>query len=289
MDERLMLIGAKRNFSPIKAWFEAFQHGKPSQYPLIVVGDAGVGKTTVVSHYATASGFDVISSDGGESRTASDLKRLFSDARMPTFFGQRRAVILEDADLLGKKEWKEIAEPIQSKAFPLVIIAPSVSSVAWNYRRGALVHHLPNPSHSDLTAYLTAIADDIDPAHLDWIASNASTWRQAEHLLRTTPVGFQDEVGEWKPSRFGHDEVVALLAGDGGEAFSSHPLAVISCAEFNGCDPDVVLKAMDLHSKSWSADLLSPISRAYISTMRTKTQNRPPFRQRQAQNRFLNK
>ena len=110
-----MLIGAKRNFSPIKAWFEAFQHGKPSQYPLIVVGDAGVGKTTVVKHYATANGFDVISSEGGESRTASDLKRLFSDARMPTFFGQRRLSSLRMPTCWGRRNGRRLPSRLEAR------------------------------------------------------------------------------------------------------------------------------------------------------------------------------
>ena len=285
-----MLIGATRNFAPVKAWFEAWQNGHPpSQYPLIVVGDAGCGKTTVVNHIATEAGFDVISSEGGDSRTATTMKRLFGDARMPTFFGQRRAVVIEDWELLSNRELKELDEPLKQRSFPLVIIVPSEAAVAWKYRRGGLVHRIPNPSTSDLTAHLTAIAGDTDQDHLHWIAKNASTWRQAEHLLRTTPVGFSESVDGWKPSRYGHDEVASILAGDGDMNFSSHPLAVISCAEFNGCDPDVVIKAIELHSKAWSADLLGSISRGYISTMRTKRTQRPPFRQRNSSNRFLNK
>ena len=285
-----MLIGAKRNFAPVKAWFQAWQNGhQPSQYPLIVIGDAGCGKTTVVKHYAEECAFDLIISEAGESRTPTTMKRLFGDARMPTFFGQPRAVVIDDWELLLSPCVKELDEPVRQRSFPLVIIAPSEAAVPWKYRRGGLVHRIPNPSTSDLTAHLTAIAGDIDEDHLHWIAENASTWRQAELLLRTTPVGFSESIDDWKPSRFGHDEVASILAGDGDMNFSCHPLAVISCAEFNGCDPDVVIKAIELHSKAWSADLLSSISRGYISTMRTNTSQRPPFRQRNSTNRFLNK
>ena len=73
----------------------------------------------------------------------------------------------------------------------------------------------------------------------------------------------------------------AMLGRHSGTDFSSHPPAVIHAADFNGANPDYVIQAMLLHSKTWVTDGLGPISRAYISTLRANTTTKPPFRQRE--------
>ena len=283
----MTLIGPKRLFSPIQAWFEAFQQGSPSVYPLILVGDSGTGKTFLANHFATKNGFDVIESHAEEARTSQSFKRLFGDARMPTFFGQRRCVVVEDIDSISKRDWNEFDEPIRAKAFPLVIIADSEASIAWKYRRGGLVHQVHSPSIESLREHLLGLFPDGDHEHIDWCARNATTWRGSEILFKTTPVGWSARPQRFPPSRIGHAEVEAILQGRNEGGFSSHPLAIMQTADFNGVNPHHLIRAMELHSKSWSADLLGSISRAYLGTLRTKSWDKPPFRKRELKKSFL--
>lgn len=279
MDARL--IGPKRRFAPVKAWFSSWATGTPSVYPLVIVGDAGVGKTTVAHHYATEAGFDTIESHAEDERDTARLGRLFADARMPTFFGQRRVVIVEEPESLSKREWRAFDDPMKSKAFPLVIITQDPSSVPWPIRRGGLVVALDAPTPSDLSEYIERLHPG--RSDVDEIARRATTWRQAALLAMTTEEGSPiREVENRYRTRYGHAEVAAILAGEHDSPdFSSHPLAVIQAAEYNGADPNHVVTAMLLHSQAWTVDGLAEVSRAYLSTLRASSTDRPPFRQRE--------
>ena len=273
------LIGKKRKFAAIKSWFDSFSAGTPSVYPLILVGDSGVGKSTIATACADKAGFDVLISDAETERHTDALKRLFSDARKPTFFGQRRAVVIEDLNSFSKKEWNLFDDPLKSKAFPLVLITTNEAEIPWRIRKHGLVQRVEYPERTDLIEYLNG---ERSSNHIQWIASQARTWNQAKHLLASTPEDWDDDVESNPPSRFGHAEVEDILLGrHSGTDFSSHPLAVIHAADFNGANPDYVIQAMLLHSKTWVTDGLGPISRAYISTLRANTTTKPPFRQRE--------
>lgn len=281
-----MLIGLKRKFAPVKAWFDGFTVGKPSVYPLILVGDAGAGKSTIALAYAKQMGFDPIISTAETERHTDALKRLFGDARMPTFFGQRRCVIIEDLKSFGKREWTQFDEPIGNKAFPLILITTNEAEIPWRVRKQGMVHRVESPTEGDLTEYLNREREqrgmNTSDEHLRWIASVSSTWRQSLHLLLTTPDGWRHDTEANPPTRFGHGEVQDILLNNHSSIdFSSHPLAVIQAADFNGANPDHVIQAMLLHSKAWVVEGLSEVSRAYCSTLRSPTADKPPFKRRE--------
>jgi hypothetical protein len=276
-----MLIGPKRLHSPVKSWFEAWTHGKPSMFPLILVGDSGYGKSFIVKHFSALFDFDAIESHSNDSRSIQAFRTLFSDARMPTFFGQRRCLIVEDVKDISKSEWNTFDEPMKNQAFPLVLIAQHESEIAWKYRRGALVHRVHQPTVGMIREFLDSFELDIPDEHLDWCSENASTYNNALMLARTTPPDWRGEVGSWSPSRYGHAEIEDILKGRSQEQdFSSHPLALLSVAEFNGCNPKHIIEGMWLHSQAWNVELLSSISRAYLSTLRTGETRKPPYRNR---------
>jgi len=280
------LIGLKRKFAPVKAWFDGFSIGKPSVYPLILVGDAGAGKSTIALAYANQMGFDPIISTAENERHTDALKRLFGDARMPTFFGQKRCLIVEDLKSFGKREWSQFDEPLNSKAFPLIIITTNEAEIPWRIRKQGLVHRVQSPTAGDLNEYLIRVRDErsmtTSDEHLRWIASTSSTWRQSLHLLLTTPDGWRHDTEANPPTRFGHSEVEDILLNKHkSNDFSVHPLAVIQAADFNGANADHVIQAMLLHSKAWLVDGLSEVSRAYISTLRATTTDKPPFKRRE--------
>lgn len=279
------LIGPKRYFAPIKAWLDSWAYGTPSVYPLVIVGDSGVGKSTVARAYAHEAGFDIIESHADSDRDVKHFKKVFSEARMPTFFGQDRCLIIEDAGAISKSAWRTFDEPIKSKAFPLIIIAQSESEVAWAYRKSGLTHELPQPSESDLMTLLTSICpkDNSSESRLRWISQNASSWRTAKFLLQTTPPDWIDDSVEASDrEQTGFNEIASLLRGEHSieRGVSSHPLGVISAAEWNCSPPEQVCEAIRLHSLAWAVDGLSKVSMAYLTTLRANSQDKPPFRRR---------
>jgi hypothetical protein len=281
-----MLIGLKRKFAPVKAWFDGFSVGKPSVYPLIIVGDAGVGKSTIALAYAEQIGFDPIISTAESERHTDALKRLFGDSRMPTFFGQKRCLIMEDLKSFGKREWTQFDEPMKNKSFPLILITTNEAEIPWRIRKQGLVHRVEPPTEGDLSEYLNREREQrsmtTSDAHLRWIASASSTWRQSLHLLLTTPDGWRHDNDSNPPQRFGHGQVEDILLNKHRSIdFSVHPLAIIQAADFNGANPDYVIRAMLLHSKAWVVEGLSEVSRAYCSTLRAPTATKPPFKKRE--------
>lgn len=284
MDEGLMkpedLIGPKRVFAPVKEWFSAWSNGTPSVYPLVIVGDSGVGKTTVAHTLAESAGFTISESHAEDDRNTKHFTTLFSDARKPSFFGNRRCVIIEDIEVLGSREWAAIEKEVKQRAVPLVIIASSDRDVRWSIRRNALVHLIPRPSTADLKVALSKSIDDED--QVEWIAENSGTWRSAFNLAATIPPDFMDDSIEiLTPLRTGHSEIEAILAGEPVEEVASHPLAVITAAEWNGADPRTVVEAIRLNSMAWSVEGLSEVATRYLATLRAPTADRPPFRRRE--------
>ena len=163
-----------------------------SVYPLILVGDSGVGKSTVARAYAQKAGFDILESHADAKRDAKHFNKTFSEARNRTFFGQNRCLIVEDAGAISASAWKTFDDAISAKAFPMVIIAQHESEVGWRYRKSGLVHEIPAPTSSDKVQLLNSICPDHTPEQIWWIAENSSSWRSAKHLAITTPPDFVD-------------------------------------------------------------------------------------------------
>jgi hypothetical protein len=279
------LIGPKRYFAPVKAWLDSWAYGTPSVYPLVIVGDSGVGKSTVARAYAHEAGFDIIESHGDAERDVKHFNKVFSEARMPTFFGQDRCLIIEDAGAISNSAWRAFDEAIKAKAFPLIIIAQSESEVAWRYRKSGLTHEIPQPNESDLMTLLTSIcpSSNESDSRLRWISQNASSWRTAKFLLQTTPPDWIDDSVEASDrQQTGFNEIASILRGEHSleRGIGSHPLGVISAAEWNCAAPESVCEAIRLHSLAWGVDGLSKVSMAYLSTLRANSQDKPPFRRR---------
>ena len=286
MDARLTpddLIGPKRNFSPVKSWFQSWEHGVPSTYPLIIVGDAGSGKTTVAHAFATQAGFDLNESHAEDDRDPNTLKTLFSDARKPSFFGQRRCVVIEDIEALRRKEWAIIRDELKRRSIPIIIIAYSEADVEWAIRRNALVHLLPNPSIGDRRALLTSISgDESDLERIEWIAEHSQSWRSARLLFETTPPDWSDDLtNPIQPMKSGFAQVQSILRGDAVHDLTTHPLSLIQAAEWNLSDPESVCEGLRLYSQAWAIEGLSEVATAYLKTLRSTTTDRPPFRKRQ--------
>jgi len=247
------------------------------------VGDAGVGKTTIAHAFATDAGFDITESHAADDRDKQEWTRLFSDARKPTFFGQERCVIIEDASCINASGWASVEAEVKRRAIPILIIAQSEADVKWTIRRDALVHRIEQPDLEQRLDLLNSISGEgADLERLKWIAKVSSSWRSAEILLRTTPPDWVDaETSPLVPMRTGHDEIRAILSGERREDISAHPLAMITAAEYNCAAPQAVIEAMRLNSLAWVGEGLSEVATAYLTTLRAPTADRPPFRKRE--------
>lgn len=278
------LLGRRSQYAPIRTWLKSWDGGKPTTYPLIIHGESGCGKSLIAELTSVEADFDPIISEAGD-RDSAALKTSFGQGRSRSFFGQSRIVIVDDAMILDRREWREFESLLELKSFPLIILATTTDDVPYQVRRNALIVEIERPSSEHLFIHLQRVRAEHDYNHTDSdlraIAEVASSWRSATLILMTIPPNMKPSERKRNPTRLGHSQVRAILMGQYpvGDV-SVHPLQLLAAAEFNQTNPDVMIEANSLHSRQWATDLLGPIARHYLSTLRANSADRPPFRNR---------
>lgn len=272
-----MLYGSMSVYSPLRTWLKQASKGGVPQPVVLLVGASGTGKTTLATH--------MIDEAGMHPHNEPDLpiEKQVQDARSPTFLGLRRVLVVDDASDMNKKEWKALGEALRGFTHPTIILLHDEADCPWLIRKGAMLIRMNTPRPEDLLKMLTDIQAGIGSEHstqdLSHISKMARTWREAEHMMRTAPPGFRfselERVSFSAPKR----QAKMILKGDHeGSDFQTHPLSILSMADWNGADPQILEAGITLHSHQWNVDGLSRIGRAFLTTLRSRTQNRPPFR-----------
>ena len=272
-----MLYGRKQPLSQIGRWL----NGQRQHTILCVIGPTGCGKTTVVEHYANEANLDLLYLE-----ELDKLRQTMSLARSPTFTGQKRIMVIDDVKRLTKTSWAEISKTRTDQQFPIVMISDNLQDIEKDISSQAFIVNLEKPSKHHLLDFLRAECERRNLAHsepiLGTISNTAHSYRSALNALNTTaPTAGIWELESRRPPVTGSAQAEAILKGQWQGDFSVHPLSILNMAEWNGADPSVVAEAHLLHSRSWAADGLSPVARAYLRTLRSKTYDRPPFRDRQ--------
>ena len=273
---RADLLGRREPYGQISTWLKDWR-GKG--WPLIVTGTVGCGKTTVVEtliHDANLYPLWVEDPD--------KLRQTLSLGRSPTFTGQQRSVVIDDAhELISTSQWSNILD--SEPAFPLVIISDTAQSIPKAIVEKGLVVQIASPNKHHLEDLLFDECEKLNLQHPDelilHIASTATSYRSALNALHTTPATATDSDLEARtPPLTGTRQAEAILRGQWRGEVSVHPLTLLNMAEWNSADPEVVRIAHTLHSRGWAVAGLSDVSKSYLRTLRSKTYDRPPFRER---------
>lgn len=274
------LIGRKNQHQPILNWLNLWNQGVNSDnHPAIIVGESGVGKSTLAKAICEkANLYPQIEEEG-------DILRLESQMTTRTLMGQKRVAIVDDASYLSKKVWKEIKRISSLKTFPLILIVEDILDVEYSIRRSALVLQMSRPTENELLEYLlrTAKQKDIvlEPTRAREIASESPTWRTAFHLLLTSPANMESKQMKREIWKNGHEQTEAILLGQHNHPdFTVHPLNIIQTAEYNGADIDSIESASWLYNRAWDRDGLTTIMRDFLLHLRCLSVQRLPFRKK---------
>lgn len=272
-----MLYGRRQPLSQIRRWLE----GQRLHPILVVHGSTGCGKTLAVSTLIKETNLDPLYLD-----ELDRLRQTISLSRSPTFTGQKRIMVIDGTKQLTKASWAEISKSMTDQPFPLVMISDNHNDIDRDISSRAFSVKIDTPSKHHLLDLLNAECEKRNLAHsqaiLGTIAGSAHSYRSALNALNTTPPTADiDELESRRPAVTGSAQSEAILKGQWIGDFSVHPLSILNMAEWNSADPKVVARGLMLHSRSWAADGLGPVSRAYLRTIRTATHDRPPFRDRQ--------
>lgn len=272
-----MLYGRKQPLSQIGRWLKGQRHSDI----LCVTGPTGCGKTTIIEHYSNEANLDILYLDDAEK-----LRETMSLARSPTFTGQKRMLVIEDVARLKKTSWAQISKMLADHPIPIVMTSDNLSDIERDISSRAFIVNIDKPGKHHILDLLNAECERLNLAHsqaiLATISASAHSYRSALNALHTTPpTADNEEMQSRRPAVTGSAQTEAILKGQWQGDFSVHPLSILNMAEWNSADPQTIAEAHLLHSRSWAADGMGPVSRAYLRTLRTSSFDRPPFRDRQ--------
>ena len=125
------IVGNRKAVQDLRTWAEKWLSGTPERRAVILHGSAGVGKTSTAHALARDLSWEVIELNASDQRTASVIERVAgSAASMNTLFGEKRLIILDEADNLhgtaDRGGMRAIAGIIKSTFQPIVLIANDV-------------------------------------------------------------------------------------------------------------------------------------------------------------------
>lgn len=257
----MTLHGARAPIEAVRQWMKT-----PSRH-LILWGDTGVGKTTILT--------TIGEQEGMQAETHEDPLVAIENARHPTFFGKGRFVALEDVDWFNRSLWSKIEKRL-SDAPPTAFIALSMQSVPYSIRKNCIIVEVKRPTERHIKGYLE-YAKSVESSR---VSKSIASFRQAKinHDFDIEPNTDSTKFVDSK------DQPKAILQGDFDGDFSCHPLSVLQMAHHNDTDPNLVADALMLHSESWRVDGLSKVSRALIARLRSNRTDNPPYRKQNYRN-----
>lgn len=125
------IVGNKKAVQDLRTWAEKWLSGIPEKRAVILLGPAGVGKTSTAHALARDMGWEVIELNASDQRTAGVIEKVAgSAASMNTLFGGKRLIILDEADNLhgtaDRGGMRAIAGIIKNTLQPIVLIVNDV-------------------------------------------------------------------------------------------------------------------------------------------------------------------
>ena len=252
----------KSVLTPLEAWFNT-----PSK-PLIVYGNTGVGKTSIIRFLANKHSIEVESND--------NPIKLLSDARHPSFDGNYRLALIEGADYLKASQYNAILKTDNPP--PYILECEFLESIPYKLRQRCMVVEIPKPAKRFLIAGLTELNRhlglNVADSLIEKISDKAESWRMATFCLKygIEPNRIRQTVPDAKQP--------AIILKQGYDYSSCHPLSIIQMAIHNKANPTKCLEALRLYSMGWEIDDLTKVSRTLLEQLRTDTTYKPPFTRR---------
>lgn len=126
------IVGNKKALQDFRMWAEAWRSGDiPEKRAVILHGPAGVGKTSSAHALARDLDWDAIELNASDQRTAKVIEKIAgSAASMDSLYGNRRLIILDEADNIhGSSDrggMRAVSGIIKNTGQPMVLIANDV-------------------------------------------------------------------------------------------------------------------------------------------------------------------
>ena len=116
--------GASKQKKKLKEWAEEWE---PGDKPVLLHGQAGTGKTSMVEALANDLDYELVETNASDVRTKSKLKSELKEAtRQESFFGGQKLILVDEVDGMSSTDrggTSELAEIVDETRFPLVMTA----------------------------------------------------------------------------------------------------------------------------------------------------------------------
>ncbi len=131
------IVGNPEAMNNLKKWAESWKRGVPKQRAVVLLGDAGVGKTSSALALAEEFGWGVVEMNASDLRNADAIRRIATKGALNETFtdsgdfistrqGGRKLIILDEADnIFGREDYggvQAIAMTIRETLQPMILI-----------------------------------------------------------------------------------------------------------------------------------------------------------------------
>jgi len=277
-------IGVKSQIKVMERFIDGWLTGERREGFLILVGPAGVGKTTFAHAVANDIGITMMEVNASDTRRKADLDRVCAMSHLTSYDDDGRLLLLDEAD--GIQRWDPLKPLLQKPSLPIIITANDVSRIPYDLRQLGTVFFLRHPPQHQRKRLIDRIceAEDLDHTERvkDIIAEQCRSWRSVINTLQTTPIGEDPVIVENQTDIVGVAAVRLILQGHIPDGKNASAAQVLRWGAWNMADPDTIQTCLMLQEAKKTASGVGVICDRLAFTLRVKGDiDAPEWRPRQ--------
>jgi replication factor C large subunit len=177
--------GASSQKEELKEWAENWEQG---DQPVLLHGQAGTGKTSMVEALANDLGYELVETNASDVRTKGKLKEELKEAtRQASFFGGQKLILVDEVDGMGRSDrggTSELSTIVDESRFPVVMTAnDAYDSNIRTLRNKSKLIKLDSVHTNSIAAHLREILENEGIEYEDGVTKRIA--RQAGGQMRS--------------------------------------------------------------------------------------------------------